>query len=74
MEMRTEDRWLGQHRPHNRGPRPRREADAPGRGTDMSTAGVLARGLLAGAIGVVAITASLASAPSSWLSYMGMES
>src|SRR3712207_6833411 len=54
--MRTEDRWLGQHSPHNRGPRPRREADAPGRGTDVSTAGVLARGLLAGAVGGAAMT------------------
>src|SRR4051794_24024772 len=56
METRRDDLGPRQHPPQSRGPQEDRASQAPARAGRMSTAAVLARGLLAGAVGVAAMT------------------
>jgi hypothetical protein len=56
METRMDDLGPRQHPPQSRGPQEDRASQAPARAGRMSTAAVLARGLLAGAVGVAAMT------------------
>jgi hypothetical protein len=56
METRMDDLGPRQHPTQSRGPQEDRASQAPARAGRMSTAAVLARGLLAGAVGVAAMT------------------
>src|SRR3954453_10963651 len=56
METRRDDVGPRQHPPQSRGPQEDRASQAPARAGRMSTAAVLARGFLAGAVGVAAMT------------------
>jgi hypothetical protein len=56
METRRDDLGPRQHPPQSRGPQEDRASQAPARAGRMSTAAVLARGFLAGAVGVAAMT------------------
>src|SRR3954463_12217130 len=56
METRRDDLGPRQHPPQSRGPQEDRASQAPARAGRMSTTAVLARGLLAGAVGVAAMT------------------